>query len=307
MRCLYSVYFECSRTHTKLALKALVARFDGLSLDPVTQAVYAHAEQPARTLFEAARALGYKCSFNVSPEYEIEDSLAGELGLLSADSRDRGGRLPPDAFDFSTACVGCGLGAAQVKPIVLSAKSIQYRGSFNHGIDGAHRFIMRADIGHAIVEATGQPWCMRHPVTRSGEVVEDWLEPVPCATMPPLSRKSLGVQFGTSTSGTSLGEDPEVIEPCPVCGRSMWEYDMQYAPRLMYPRAAIEAAQQHAVVAMYEPFGMFPGFDLRRRTFSDLGGLPWLLFNHKAVEVLVRFMGEYGKGRGAFIEPVFSE
>jgi hypothetical protein len=165
---------------------------------------------------------------------------------------------------------------------------------------------MRSEIGREIVAAAGQPWCMRHPVTRDGAVVEEWLEPLPCATMPPLSRESEGVRFGSSTSGSLPGEPPEVIEPCSACGRTTWDYDWERHRRLAYPRAAIKAAQKHAVVVMHEPYGAFPEFDPVKRTCKTPIGLPWLLFSRKAIEVLVKYLESDDPSSSASIQPVFS-
>ena len=133
------------------------------------------------------------------------------------------------------------------------------------------------------------------------------MEPVPCATMPPLSRQSQGVRFGSSTSACDLGEPAEVTEPCPVCGRVIWDVDREQHTRFVYSRAAIEAAQKHAVVAMHEPYQAFPEFDPVHRSFKDLIGLPWLLFSRKALEVIVEYAQARDLGGEAGIQPVFAE
>jgi hypothetical protein len=265
-------------------------------------------ERASRALFAEASRLGFKCSFYVAPAYDVTDALSGELGFLHGGGLNDGARFAADTFDFSTGCPRCGLGAAQVKRTLLSTRYKRFKGDFADGARWSARVLLRSNIGQEIIEATDQPWCMRHPVLRSGEIVEDWMEPIPCATMPPLSRKSGGVFFGRTAQASLAGQLPQVVEPCPACGRTIWDYDRSQHPRLMYPRAAVEAAQQHAVVVMCEPWGIFPEFDPATRTCKEPVGLPWLLFSRKAIEVLVKYvkMGEDAR-KNSFIEPVFAE
>jgi hypothetical protein len=306
MRSRYQVHFAESDDRSKRAIEQLVAGYASVQvISPPGTFTSSYDEAASRELFDEACRLGFTCSFKVPRGYLIEDALCGELGILHGGGLNDGAKFAKDTFDFSTGCPHCGLGAAQVKPTILPVRSKRYKGNFADGAEWSAIVLLRSEIGQEIIDATGQPWCMRHPVLRSGEVVEDWMEPIPCATMPPLSRKSKGVMFGCTTQG---GEPAEVKEPCPVCGRTIWDYDRSDYMRLMYPKAAIEAAQQHAVVAMYEPWHAFPEFDPIKRTCKDPIGLPWLLFSRKAIEVLVKYVKmEEDVRKNSFIEPVFAE
>ncbi len=81
----------------------------------------------------------------------------------------------------------------------------------------------------------------------------------------------------------------------------------------MYSRAAIEAAQQHAVVSMYEPKGDFPECDPAKRICTD-PAMPLLLFTRRALDVILKYLvfaDESARGvaphRTQYIEPVLSE
>lgn len=306
----YAVYFDANRSHPKRAINALVTQFPRAKLDLSEESVFSDDERTMRALFAQAKQSGFTCSFSLATLYSRDDALSGDLGTLETGPEGTEAfkaMFPKDAFDFSTACPRCGMGAAQVKPLLLSERSMRCKANFYTSEQGAGRILMRSEIGREIIEATHQPWCMRHPVTRAGKVVEEWMEAVPCATMPPLSLKSEGVSFGSTNSGSRTGEPPEVIPPCPVCGRTIWDYDRQHVPRLVYPRAAIESAQKHAVLIMYEPWCAFPGFDPLKRTFKDLYGLPWLLFNRAAIKVLLKHMQTEHTRDSAWVQPIFSE
>jgi hypothetical protein len=307
VECQYNVYFRPSRVHPKKVIKELVARYPELKFDRVTDSVFTPHEKQARGLFEDAKRLGVLVSLDVRTSYDLADAVSGELGLFSAASADVGAKFPKDAFDFSTGCPRCGLGAAQVKPVVLPQRAKRCKAEFGNGAEWSGRLLVRPELGQAIIDATGQPWCMRHPVWRSGEVVEEWMEPVPCATMPPLSSKSRGVSFGRRTSGCDIGEPAEIVEPCCACGRSTWDFDLEQHARLVYSRAATDAAQRHAVVAMYEPHDAFPEFDPIERSCKVPIGLPWLLFSRTAVEVIVDYLRRKNLEEIASIQPVFSE
>ena len=303
----YSVFFKPTRSHPRPAIKALVARYPGLKLDRITDAVYTDSEQPIRRLYEEAKQAGFACQFTISTSYGREDALSGELGILWAGERFSV-RFPADAFEFGTGCPRCGVGAFIVKPHVLSAEAARHKGNFLRGVEGTWRVLIRTPIAEEVIEATKQPWCMRHPTTHAGAIVKEWMEPVPCATMPPLSRKSTAL-WGLSMASVSVGEPLEVNEPCSVCGRTTWEPDRERHPRLVYPREAIRAAQRHAVLSMYEPLSCFPSLDPVRRRFNKKGlyGMPLLLFNKKAIEVLVRYTQTEHIETSSSIQPVFAE
>lgn len=311
----YRVSFSYSTRSDRKKAKDLSRSFSGIEIDFDSDlALYTVSDDAdaSRALLQEAQSQGLTCGLNVTTDYGPEDALAGELGIfgLGPTSReDLLGKLPKDAFDFSTGCPRCGLGAAVAKPHLMSKAAVRSKLSFIDCTTGG-RVLMRSEIANAIIEATGQPWCMRHPMIRDGSVVEEWMEPVPCATMPPLSPKSEGVRIGNSTSGSFLGEPPEIIPPCPVCGRNMWDYARDTPTRLVYTREAIEAAQKHAVVAMYEPRAGFPELDPVGRTFDFLGTMPLLLFNRDAIGALLKHM-KYPEGNDvrdtALIEPVFAE
>jgi len=308
----YTAYFEATKTHAKRKIKDLVSQFERIDVqvdDDESMIVQTTSERIARRLFKQGKGAGFKCSLEVATTYDYDDALTGDLGILELgpSSTDQfKATLPRDAFDYSTGCPRCGLGAAQVKPHILTERSVRCSANFYYS-DHGHP-VMRSEIGREIVKATKQPWCMRHPVTRNGKIVEEWMEPVPCATMPPLSRKSKGVAFGETSSSSGVGEPPQAIEPCPVCRREIWDYDHQSPGRLVYPQAAIEWAQRHAVLVMYEPFCSFPEFDPIKRTFKgELYGLPWLLFNHDAIKVIMKYAQREHIRDSAYIQPVFSE
>jgi len=315
----YLVSFEPTKKHPKRAIRELVARYPSLEMDSIGEGTaLSKNERESRRLFEEAKKLGFPCDFCVSTRYDRNDALSAELGILHfgpTSLDDKGAVLPKDAFDFSTGCPCCGMGVCQLKPHIMSQRAIQRcKANFYDGHEGTSQILLRTEIGREIIEATGQTWCMRHPVTRGGEIVDAWMEPVPCATMPPLSRKSQGVHFGKTEAFAGTGEPPEIVPPCPVCGRNIWDYNREQHTRLVYPGAAIKAAKKHAVVAMHEPFSGFPGFDPVNRTFQHVYGLPWLLFNRAAIEVLlehIKFFKEHMPDEeirdSAYIEPVFSE
>ncbi len=315
MKHTYMINFAPTRSHPKRAFIELARRFTGVHFESGGEFTTSANEEVSRALFAEARARGFTCSFEVATEYGYDDARAADLGILTlgpAGTTRFCAPLPKDAFDFATGCPGCGLGAAQIKPRVMASQSIGCRGNFypsgtGSKAQGDHSVLLRAEIGREIVRATRQPWCMRHPVTRTGKVVEEWLEPVPCATMPPLSAKSEGVLLGRTTALSEIGEGPREVPPCPVCGRMVWSEAYDVPTRLVYSRAAMQAAQEHAVVVMHEPKDCFPGLDPVKRTFSDLYGLPWLMFNRNAVEVILKYTQREHVRDSAYIRPVFSE
>jgi len=309
----WRIFIDAEAPPSRRTAKQLLARFPSVVVDfkdDLGFSTISPDESATHALYAEAKRLGLICSMNVTTNYDKADALAGDLGILCtgpSNSNSFKAVLPKDAFDFATGCPRCGMGAAQLRPQILTERSIRCGADFYTSEQGAGRVLMRAKIGREIVEATGQPWCMRHPVTRSGRVVKEWMEAVPCATMPPLSPKSTGVVWGSTNSSSRAGEPADVVPPCPVCGRTIWDYDRYHAPRLVYTRAAAEAAQQHAVVMMYEPWCIFPGFDPVKRQFEDLYGLPWLLFNRAAIKVLLKHMQTEHIRDSAWIQPVFAE
>lgn len=304
----YFIYFDVTKSHHLRAIKALLDSYPTIAFNAAAETAVSDDGGAIKALYEKAKHQGFCCSRSITTYYDREDALSGSLGILEAGSDTDGqeGRYPKDAFDFSTGCPRCGLGAAVVKPQVLKKKAIQYKkGNALSGHMG--RFMIRAHIGHEIIQATGQPWCMRHPVTNDGAVVQEWLEPVPCATMPPLSRESRGVWWDQSSSSCLPGEPPASIPLCTACGRTIWAFSHEEPVRLVYPSSVIEAAQQHAVLAMYEPWDAFTIFDPVRRTFDDIAMLPMLLFNKKAVAVLAKYLDLENVRAPWYIQPVFAE
>lgn len=302
-----------TRTHPKRVIKELASEFPSVEFDAKAGIFYPSEDEKAvRALYAEAKRRGFKCSFNVIIKYDHNDALAGELGMLAAGSGSLDARFPKDALDFSTSCPHCGVGAAQVRPHVLNARCIRYKGNFLHGEPATGRVLMRTEIAQEVVEATKQPWCMRHPVSTDGKVVKEWMEPVPSAVMPPLSGNSKGVLFGSTRAalGVETGDPPKIIPPCPVCGRVIWARDYERPMRLAYSHAAIEAAQKHAVVSMYEPQDDFPPYDPVKRAYEYFT-LPDLLFNRAALEVLSKYIKpDYTPENIRFLSyivPVFSE
>lgn len=278
------------------AIRALVSEFPRLALDTVGISVVSDDGGLIRRLRDRAKAQGFDCSMVVTTDYTREDALLGELGWLTGAGSDQfRASLPKDAFNFTSACTQCGLGGVQVKPYLLAERAITCKGPFYIVPQEAFRIMMRAEIGLEMVEATGSPNSLRHPVTRSGKVVREWVEPVPTATMPPLSPKSEGIIYKDA-------------ETCSACGRAAWDHAEDVSSRLVYSRAAIANAQKHAVVAMHEPFARLPEFDRGRRVFKKPYGLPLLLFSRAAVKVLAKYI-EPDKGfpAASTIEPVFAE
>ncbi|MBX3359545.1 MAG: hypothetical protein KF745_14085 [Phycisphaeraceae bacterium] len=310
MRHIYTLDMEFPRRSRHIA-RGILSEFPKLEIElNIEDSVIATAEDGAyiRRAYEEAHKRGMTCSLRVRTEYGREDALLGGLGLLHANSDCTATTIAPkDGFDFSGACPRCGMGAIQTKPCVLSPGARKYRQGNFLAVEESSRIIIRAEIGREIVKATKQPWCMRHPVTRSGEPIEDWMEPVPCATMPPLSRKSKGVMWGKSFGRTDIGQPAEAISPCPVCLREVQGDSQEEPVRLTYPQAAIDAAQKHAVVAMYEPKELFPRFDPIKRTYEHLYGLPQVLFNRAAIEVLMKHMQTEHIRDASWIQPVYSE
>lgn len=275
----------------------------GISLKSVHEGI-------VRKIYAKAKERGFKCSFEVTTRYDRADALRGGLGILSlgpGSTANFRAVLPKDAFDYSTGCKRCGVGATQVKPHVVSQRSLRSRANFEYGHEGSLRVFMRSEIGHAVIEATGQPRCMRHPVMRGGEIITEWMEAVPGMTMPPLSPTSEGVLLGSTRALSRAGEAPMLVPHCPACGRTVWAESFEYPTRLVYPRAAIEAAQSHGVVSMYEPKDLFPTMNPAKGTFKDLYGLPWLLFSRTAIKAMLRFMQTEHIRDSACFEPVFGE
>jgi hypothetical protein len=305
----YRIFVDFTRKATLSTLRKLAAEYPNVKVDRIGMVV-SDNERHMRKLFKQMRNEGFPCNLHVTTYYDDDDARSAEMGRLGlgpASSTQFSATVPSDAFDFSAACPRCGVGAQQVKPSLLATKSIGCRANFYYGHVGTLRPFLRAEIGKEIIKETGQPWCMRHPVTRAGKVVKQWMEPVPCATMPSISRKSKGVFFGKSEMCTDAGEPPEVIDPCSVCGRTALGRNHEFRLQIKYPREVLDWAQRHAVVAMYEPHEGFPTFDPVKRTFKSLYGLPILLFSPAAIRVLIKYCQTEHSRDSAFIEPVYCE
>ena len=311
----YDLYIDrFTRKHPKSAIREIASRHSSIEFDHISCLFRpSDDESLMRSLYLEVISRGFKCSFGVIIHYEIADALIGSLGMLEATSGNQWGTLPKDAFDFTAACTHCGVGATQVKPHTLNARCIRYKGDFLSGQRGTSHVLIRTEIANEIIQATGQPECMRHPLNTEGKAVKEWMEPVPTAVLPPLSRRSLGVCFGSTTANVLAGDPPEMIPPCPMCGRIVWDRNYEQPLRLCYSKAAIKAAQKHAVVSMYEPRYCFPDFDPVKQVYTNkyLAGIPDLLFNRTALDVLANYIRpDYTESNIRFLScivPVFSE
>lgn len=283
----------------------------GLQWKPgVPGTIVVDSDRAARRLLAAAERRGVKALLEIITRYERKDALAGELGFVElgpANTTHFKATLPKDAFDLTAACPRCGMGGRLAKPHILRKDSLRSKANFAYGHEGTFLVLMRSEIGKEIVEATGQPECMRHPVLRSGEVVKGWMEAVPTAILPPLSRKSTGVMRNGTLALRNIGDGPTLVPPCPSCKRTVWAESHEEPCRLVYSREAIESVRGHAVVLMHEVSNMFPKFDPRKREFSSLYGYPWPLFSRAAIEVLLKYMQTEHIRDSAWIRPVFSE
>lgn len=225
MRHEYRIFFNPTKTHPTRALRALVTSFPGVALDDMGD--MSDNEHAIRLFFAETQRRGFACSLHVTTHYDRSDAMSAPLGFLHCGFAKRnhiGETMPKDAFDFAPGCPRCGVGAIQVKPLFMTSHAAQFKGMF----ESSNRSwipLMRSEVGREIIEATRQPWCMRHPVTREGREIKEWMQAVPCPTMPPLSRKSEGVLFGSTTGIGSAGDPPTIIPPCTVCGRETWDYD----------------------------------------------------------------------------------
>ena len=123
----YNIYFGPTTAHSKETFQTLVHRYPEVEPIEHISAVRSRDEHQARALFEESKRLGLLVMFDVVTTYVPEDGLTGELGILRAGSVDIGASFPKDAFDFSTGCPQCGLGAAQVGPpcSARSSKAVQ--------------------------------------------------------------------------------------------------------------------------------------------------------------------------------------
>lgn len=268
------------------------------------------SERAAKRLLTSARSLGIPASLEIITRYDRADALSGEFGLLERGPGSTAhfrGILPKDAFDSSRSCCQCGLGSVPVKAHILRKQSLESRGNFEYGHVGSGFVLMRTEIGQEIIKATGQPECMRHPILRSGEVVKSWMEAVPTAVLPPLSRKSAGILWGATHAVSDIGGPPTQVPSCPKCKRITWSESHEEPTRLVYAKAAIGALRQHAVVLMYEPKDMFPKFNPRDGTFTNLYGFPLPLFNRAAIQVLLKYTQTEHIRDSAWIRPVFLE
>lgn len=308
MKDIFLIGYEAPRALVTRILRPIVGRDPDVLVNLSAESIVTHSESCAHDIMHAFAANKVLCGLTVTTRYDKTDALAGVFGIVALGPHNTfkfKPRLREGSFDFSSGCPRCGLGAAQIRPYVLNDGAKACRRAA-YATYESERLFFREDVAREIVAATGQPWCMRYPVDARGKVSRAWMEAVPCATMPPLSRASTGVLFGSTASGVSMGEAPEVIAPCAACGREIWDYDFLRRPRLVYSKAAAEAGARHAIVSMHEPWVAFPEFDPVTRRFGSLIGMPWLLFNRSAIEVLLRYShGE--RDAIASIEPVYSE
>jgi len=293
METVYRVMFEVESKRDRALVRDLVRAFPPLELEEDFETVLTVYGELARALRDRARQVGLECGMAISTRHSREEVLAADLGLLyAASSRGFTARVPKDGYSFASACSDCGLGAVQTKPLIMHG-AVRGRAAFYYAsADGTH-IIIRTPIAREIIERTSQPGCFRHPVDRQGHVIADWMQAIPGATLPPISRETKGVTWH---------------EGCPICGRRAWRVSHEEPVRLMYPRRAALAAQRHAVVSMYEPCGVFPNHRPGASGFDDELGLPRLLFNKAAVQVLERYIQpERFFPTHSSIEPVYSE
>jgi hypothetical protein len=293
----YRVFLEETRTcratdiPRRKDIEALVSQRPSLQLPEHSGVVISRSEPDIHWFLSAARELGCRCLLNVTTFYEIADVLNAPFGIFQGgvNTQPAGFRavLPTDAFDFTGACGTCGLGARQVKPHVLSQSSLRCKPGC-YSADLSPSVLIPTPTARQIIEATGQPECMRHPTTRAGELVREYMEPVPSATMPPLSRELCkGISFGSTDAVGDAGEPPKVAPPCPECGRETWDFDRSQHSRLVYAREAADHLRSRAVVEMNEPWAVFPDFDVKQRTFKWPASLPRILFNADALKLLI--------------------
>lgn len=229
----YAVWVDPATKAAVRAFRAIVKAHPNVELGGSGEVAHGQ-ERALRALVADARVHGIPCHLEVSTTFERQDALSGELGRLSLGLESTSGfkaMLPHDAFDLSTGCLECGLGCKQVKPYFLTEKTVHCAGAF-HASEQSSRFLMRSEIGRKIMEATGQPDCMRYAATRNGRVVKEWLEPVPTFTMPPLSPATKGVVFARVNSA-----DASRVE-CRTSGRKAWDKGNDEATRLVYSEAA---------------------------------------------------------------------
>lgn len=308
MRHAYVVSFEPIRGRGIPEIRQLVARTPGLVLDQSGEVVSTEDENLARRLFQEGTSQGFCVSFWVSTFYSRSDALSAELGRIGIGPGRNHPKvsLLPNAFEGDDICQTCGSGATLCNPHVLSQQAVRFTGKFLRGAEGTGIVLMRSEIAKAIMDATDDHECMRHPVTRSGDPAAEWMEPVSRMTMPELSRKSEGVLWGASYALSDPGAPPENVEPCEGCGRPVWDKDLHRHTRLVYPPAAVKQAQQFGVVSMYEAESVHPEFDANRRRFTSLWGFPRLLYTAEAIEVLSDYIEHEDQPDRMFIEPVFS-
>lgn len=272
MRHSYRITFAPYTPSVDRAARKLVEQYPALSYDPRGMAVASSREDECRSLFHTAQREGIRWALSVITWYDRDDVLSAPFGIF------RGGGvqpdqfravLPKDSFDFSGACSTCGLGARQVEPHLLSQQSLRCKPR-PYGTENSRSVMLPTPVSREIIEATGQPGCMRHPRTREGGDVENYMEPVPMATMPPLSRElSQGISFGSTDSFGGIGDPPKVVPPCPECGREIWDFDRSQHSRLVYSQKEAEGLRSLAVVVMDEPWSGWPEFDPKQQCIQE--------------------------------------
>jgi hypothetical protein len=272
--------------------------------------VFSDNESIMRRIYTEAKEGGCTCSFEARATYDRSDSLMGDFGeLMLGGSHWRAScpTLPRDAMDLTAACPRCGLGAAWVKPHVMTERSIKYPQNFTSGQPGTNLILMRSHIGREVMAATGQPGCMRHPVTPKGRIIEEWMEAVPVGTLPPLSTRCEGVLHGSTRALSHTGEPARLIPPCTHCGQVVWAKSYDVPARLVYDREAASLAQALGVVQMHEPMDVFPTFNPVQNEFKDYYGWPRILFSRAAIQAILKYAQTEHYTDSAWFEPVFSE
>ena len=306
MRLRFSVFTDLPNSRLRSRISALASERPSLRFDDKAEAVFSESEEDSMWFAAAAEDLGCSCTVELDTVYEESDLRDAAFGVFQGvEHREDRFRavLPKDAFSFEKACPQCGLGAAQQRPHVLSPQSLKCKPRC-YGTENSPSVILPAAIARDLIEATGQPECMRFAQVKSGDTTREWMEPVPLATMPPLSKeKSIGILFGDNCS-----EDEEEMSSCPKCGRECWAFDGSAPPRLVYHLEEVAELQSMAVTVMHEPWSEFPIFDHKSWKYKDLTYcLPYLLFNNDALKVLIEHARSEIRSGALQIIPVYIE
>src|SRR5579885_1089621 len=154
MRYLFRVFFDMDRPTAEREVEQLTRGLSGLTVLDGVGVVTSSNENAARELHRRIVDVGINCSLSVAIEYERDDALAADLGIVGLGPSNTDafkGILPRDAFDFSTACPCCGLGAQRAKPLLLSERAIRCKGNFYDATDAGWP-VIRAEIGREIIK-----------------------------------------------------------------------------------------------------------------------------------------------------------